>query len=112
MKSEATTAFSKLRDEGVSQLHITFAVEPVLNAQQRRHNANELALFDPQTKWSGNKLQTNDLNCVQTDVSSSRYIMVTDHHAKSRVDPDTNNLPPFEDVENIDFDNIGDDDAL
>ena len=53
-KSEATTALSKLRNEGVSQFHITFAVEPALNARQRRHNANELALFDPWTKWTGN----------------------------------------------------------
>ena len=46
-KSEATTALSKLRDEGVSQFNITFALEPTLTAQQRRHNANKLALFDP-----------------------------------------------------------------
>ena len=49
-KSEATTALSKLRDEGVSQFHIMFAIEPALNARQRRHNTNEPALFDPRTK--------------------------------------------------------------
>ena len=49
-KSEATTALSKLRNAGVSQFHITFAIEPNLNARQRCHNANELALFDPKTK--------------------------------------------------------------
>ena len=63
-KSEASTALSKLRDEGVSQFHITFAIEPALNARQRRHNVNELALFDPRTKWTGNELPTNDLGSV------------------------------------------------
>ena len=56
-KSEATTALSKLRNEGVSQFHITFAIEPALNARQRRHNANELALFDLRKKWRGYEFQ-------------------------------------------------------
>ena len=30
-KSKATTALSKLRNEGVFQFHITFAIEPALN---------------------------------------------------------------------------------
>ena len=46
-KSEATTALLKLRDKGVSQFHIMFAIEPSLKARKRRHNANKLALFDP-----------------------------------------------------------------
>ena len=50
-KSEATTALSQIRDEGVCEFRITFAIEPPLSTRQRRHNANELALFDPQTKW-------------------------------------------------------------
>ena len=48
-KSEAVAALAWLRDAGVLQFHITFAVEPPLSARQKRHNANELALFDPQT---------------------------------------------------------------
>ena len=110
-KSETTTALSKLRDEEVSQFHITFAVEPAFNTRQRRHNANELALFDPRTKWTGNELPTNDLNCVQTDFSFSNGIMVTDHRAKSRVDPDTAKLSPFQGVEDIEFDDVCDDDV-
>ena len=110
-KSEATTALAKLRDEGVSQFHITFAVEPTLTARQRRHNTNELALFDPRTKWSGNELPINDLHRVQTDFSSDNRITVTDHRAKSRVDPGTSKLSPFQDIEDIDFEDICDDDA-
>ena len=49
-KSEATTALSRIHDEGVCEFHIIFAIEPPLSARQRRHNANELALFDPRTK--------------------------------------------------------------
>ena len=63
-KSEATTTLSKLRNEGVSQFHIMFAVKPALNARQRRHNANEFPLFDHWMKWTGNALPTNDLNYV------------------------------------------------
>ena len=49
-KSEATTSLAKIRDEGVDKLHTTFAIESALTAKQQRHNANELALFDPCTK--------------------------------------------------------------
>ena len=49
-KSEATTTLSRIRDEGVCEFHITFAIEPALKARQRRHNANEFALFDPRMK--------------------------------------------------------------
>ena len=108
-KSEATTALSKLRDEGVLQFHITFALEPSLTARQQRHNANELALFDPQTKWSGNELPTNDLNRVQADFSSSKHVTVTDNRAKFRVDPCTAKLSPFQDVEDIELEDICDD---
>ena len=111
-KSEATTALSKLRNEEVSQFHITFVLEPTLTAQQRRHNANELALFNPWTKWSGNEFPTHDLNCVQTDFSSSKRITVTDDCAKFRVDPCTAKLSPFQDVEDIELEDICDDDAL
>ena len=49
-KSDATTALGRIRDERVSEFHITFTNEPTLTMKQRRHNANELALFDPRTK--------------------------------------------------------------
>ena len=110
-KSEATTALSKLRDEGVSQFHITFALEPTLTVRQRRHNANELALFDPRTKWSGNELPTHNLNHVQIDFSSSKHVKVTDDCAKFRVDPCTAKLSPFQDVEDIELEDICDDDV-
>ena len=100
-KSEATTTLSQIRDEGVLEFHITFAVEPILTAKQRRHNANELALFDLQTTWKGNKLPTNDLNRVNADFSSSNRVTVTDDRAQSRVDPDTAKLSPFQDVEDM-----------
>ena len=96
---------------GVLQYHITFAVEPPLSARQKRHNANELALFDPQTKWSGNELPTNDLNRVAADFTSSNRVTVTDDRAQFRVDPDTAKLSPFQDVEDIDFGDVCDDDA-
>ena len=107
-KSEETTASSKLRDEGVSQFHIKFAIEPALNTRQRRYNANELALFDSRTKWTGNELPTNDLVCVQADFSSSKRITVTDHRTKSCVDPATAKLSPFHDVEDIGFEDVCD----
>ena len=69
-KSEASTALAKLRNAGVSQFHITFAVEPALTAKQKRHNANELALFGPNTKWSGNELPTNDLHLAKIEAKS------------------------------------------
>ena len=71
---------------GVLQFHITFAVEPPLSARQRQHNANELALFDLQTKWSANELPTNDLNRVAVDFTSSNQVTVTDDRAQSRVE--------------------------
>ena len=40
-KSEATTALARIRDEGLSEFHITFAIEPALTAKQRRRNTNE-----------------------------------------------------------------------
>ena len=57
-----------------------------------------------------NELPTNDLNCVQTDFSSSNCITVTDNCAKSCVDPDTAKLSPFQDVEGIEFDDVCDND--
>ena len=57
----------------MTQFHITFAIEPGLNAKQRRHNANELALFDPRTKCKGNELPTNDLDL---DINVSMLILV------------------------------------
>ena len=109
-KFKATIALSKLCNEGVCQLHITFAIEPALNARQRRHNANELDPFDPQTKWTGNELPTNDLNRVHADFSSTKRITVTNHPGQSRVDPDTVKLSPFQDVEDIEFEDICNDD--
>ena len=46
-KPEATTALSRIRDEGVCEFHIMFAIEPILTTKRRRRNANKLALFDP-----------------------------------------------------------------
>ena len=92
------------------QFHITFAIEPALNARQRRHNANELALFDPRTKWTGNELPTNDLGRVHAKFSSSKGITVTDHCAQSRVDPNTVKLSPFQDLEDTEFEDVCDDD--
>ena len=109
-KSEATTAVLNLRDEGVCQFHIAFAIEPGLNARQRLHNANELALFDPRTKWTGNELPTNNLNHIHADFNSTKRIIVTAHYAQSRVDPSTVKLSPFHDVEDIEFEDIYDDD--
>ena len=93
------------------EFHITFAIEPPLNAKQRHHNTNELALVDPWTKWKGNELPTNNLNRVHADFSSSNRITATDHRAQSRVDPDTAKLSPFQDVEDIAFKVICDNDA-
>lgn len=63
-KTEATTAFNKLKDVGVSEFHVTFSPEPVLTATQKRHNINEATLFDLNTMWKGNELPLNVLNCV------------------------------------------------
>ena len=93
------------------EFHITFAIEPPLNAKQRCHNVNNLSLFDPRTKWTENELPTNDLNCVHADFSSSNRITVTDHCAQSCVDPDTVKLSLFQDVEDIEFEDICDDDS-
>ena len=110
-RSEATAALSQIRNEGVSESHITFAVEPALTAKQQRYNVNELALFDPQRKWKGSELPTNDLNRVHIDSSSSDCITVNDDRAQSRVDLDTAKLSPFQDVEDMEFEDICDDDA-
>ena len=110
-KSEDTTALSRIRDEGVCEFHITFAIEPTLTAKQRCHNANELALFDPQTKWKGNELPTNDLNRVNYDFGSSNPITVTHHNTQSRVDPDTAKFSSFQDAEDIEFEDMCDNDA-
>ena len=109
-KSEATTALGRIRDEEVSEYHITFVIESTLIAKQQRHNANELALFDPCTKWIGNELSTNNLNCINADFSTSRRITITDNRAQSWVHPDTAKLSPFQDVEDIEFEDICDDD--
>ena len=111
IKSEAVAALAQIRDAGVLEFHIAFAVEPPLSARQKRHNANELTLFDPRTKWTGNELPTNDLNCVNADFSSSHRVTVTDDCAQSRVDPDIAKLSPFQDVEDIEFEDICDDDV-
>ena len=94
-KSEATTVLSRIQDEGVYEFHITDAIELTLTTKQQRHNAKGVALFDQQTKWKGNELPTNDLNCVNADFSSSSRIIVTDLRAQSCVNPDTAKLSPF-----------------
>ena len=91
--------------------HITFAIEPTLTTKQCRLNTNELALLDPRKKWKGNELPTNDLNRVNVDFSSSNRITVTDHRAQSCVDPDTAQLSLFQDVEDIEVEDMCDDDA-
>ena len=95
----------------MSKFHITFSIEPSLTKKQQRHNVNELALFDPYTKWKVNGLPTNDLNSVHADFSSDNRITVTDNCAQSQADPDTVKLSPFQDVEVIEFEDMCDDDA-
>ena len=58
-----------------------------------------------------NKLPTNDLNRVTAAFSSSNRVTVTDDRAHSRVDPDTAKLSPFQDVEDMEFEYVCDDDA-
>ena len=84
-KSEATTALAKIRNEGVDEFHIIFAIKPTRTAKQQRHNSNELALFNHRTKWTGNELPTNNLNCVNADFSSSNCITITDERVQTRV---------------------------
>ena len=76
-----------------------------------RRNANKLSLFGPHTKWKGNELHRNNLNCVNADFSSSNRITVVDDRAQSRVHPCTAKLSPFQDVEDIEFEDICDNDA-
>ena len=76
-------------------MYITLAVEPTLTKKQQCHNTNELALFDLRTKWTGNELPTNDLNCVKADFSCSNRITITDDTAQSRVHPYSVRLFPF-----------------
>ena len=52
----------------------------------------------------------NDLDRVHTDFSTTDCITVTDHCAQSCVDPDTTKISPFQDVEDIEFEDICDDD--
>ena len=110
-KPEATTALSRIRNEGVCEFHITFAIEPTLTTKQHRHNVNELDLFDPRMNWTRNELPTNDLNRVHADFSSSDCITVTAHCAQSRADPDIAKLSPFQGVEDIEFEDICDGDS-
>ena len=63
-------------------------------------------------KWTGNELPRNDLNRVHVDFSSTKCNTVTDRHAQSHVDPDTANLSPFQDIKDIEFENIYNDDYL
>ena len=56
-------------------------------------------------------MTTNDLNSVNVDFTSSNCVTVTNDRVQSRVDPDTAKLSPFQDVEDIDFEDICDDDA-
>ena len=88
------------------QFHITFVLEPRLTKKQRRHNANELALFDPRTKWTGNELPTHDLNQVGVDCSSKNRINLIDDCAKRWVDTQTVILSLFQDYADIDFEDI------
>lgn len=60
-------------------------------------------------KWKGNKLPKHDLNCVDADFSSKNCPTVTDDCAQTRVQPDNVKLLPFQDVEEIEFEDICDD---
>ena len=60
-------------------------------------------------KRTGNELPTNDLNYVQADFSSSKHITVTDYSTKFCVDPAMAKLSPFQDVEDIEFEDVCDD---
>ena len=51
-------------------------------------------------------MPSNDSNCVNTEFSSSNRITVTDEHAQSQVHPNTVELSPFQDVEDIEFEDI------
>ena len=51
------------------------------------------------------------MNRFNDDFSSSNRITVTDEHAQTRVHPDTTKLSPFQDVKDIEFEDICDDDA-
>ena len=55
-------------------------------------------------------MPANDINCVHADFSSSNRITVPDHRSQSRVYPDTAKLSLFQDVEDIEFEDICDDD--
>lgn len=111
-KLEATTTLVRIRNEGVSEFHITFTVELLLTKKQQRHNTNELALFDPHTKWTGDELPTIDLNCVNTNFRSSNRITVSDDCAQSLVHPNPVKLSPLQDVEDTKFEDICDDDTF
>ena len=63
--SETTLALSKLRDAGVCEFHIAFALKPQLKTIHKGDNdTNKIVLFAPNTKWIGDKFPTNELNCV------------------------------------------------
>ena len=70
----------------MTKLYVTIVLEPTLIATQKRHNTNELVLFPPNTKWKGNELSTNCLNCVAVN--------------------NTVKLSLFQDFLNIEFENI------
>ena len=55
-------------------------------------------------------MPTNDLNCIHADFSSSKRIIVTDNRAQFRVDPVTAKLSPFQDVKDIELEDICNDD--
>ena len=55
-------------------------------------------------------MPTNDLNRVHANFNSTKRITVTDYCAQSQVDHDTAKLSPFQDVEDIEFEDICDDD--
>ena len=59
------------------EFHVAFTVEHILTANQHLHNANKLVLFDPRTKWKGNKLPSNDLNCVNADCMTVHSLELT-----------------------------------
>ena len=110
-KSEATTALVEIQDEVLREFYITFAVESVFTKKQQSHNINKLALFGPNTKWRGNELPINDVNCVNVSFRSRNGITVSDDRVQSQIHPDTAKISLFQDVEDIKFKYICDNDA-
>ena len=80
------------------EFYIAFALEPVLTVTHKGHNINELALFDPNTKWKQNELPTTNFNL---------------NHVATVIDTvnKTVKLFPFQDFLDIEFEDVLDSDT-